>query len=75
MSNKEKGKIYITISVIIILLGWFFTYTFGVSLRHAVLLLKAGGALFEACLMVTQTIAVDLVGLLIGIHGLMLLHS
>lgn len=75
MSNKEKGMIYITISVLVLLMGWLFVYIYGASLRYSAMYIKGGDAIMAGCLVITQSLAIDFIALLIGIHGILLLHS
>lgn len=75
MNNQKKGMIYITISVLVLLIGWLLVYIYGVPLRYSAMYIKGGDEIMAGILVITQTLGIDFIALLIGIHGLLLLHS
>lgn len=75
MNNQKKGMIYITISVLILLIGWVLVYIYGTPLRYSTMYIKGGDEIMAGILVITQTLGIDFIALLIGIHGILLLHS
>lgn len=71
MNKKTSGKIYITISIVLLLTGWLIVKKIGYPLI-AFALIQGG---YEDILYLSEVLSIDFIALLIGIHGILLLHS
>ena len=71
MNKKTSGKLYITISTILLLTGWLIVKMIGYPLITFALI--QGG--YEDILYLSEVLSIDFIALLIGIHGILLLHS
>lgn len=72
MNNQKKGMIYITITALMLSFGWLFSI-FGLRALRAVVVYMTGAV--SDLILLQQTLAVDFIAILIGIHGILLLHS
>lgn len=50
-------------------------YIYGTPLRYSTMYIKGGDEIMAGILVITQTLGIDFIALLIGIHGILLLHS
>lgn len=71
MNKKTSGKLYITISIVLLLTGWLIVKKIGYPLI-AFALIQGG---YEDILYLSEVLSIDFIALLIGIHGILLLHS
>ena len=71
MNKKTSGKLYITISIVLLLTGWLIAHFLGYPLR-AFALCKGG---WPDLMFLSEVLSIDFIALLIGIHGILLLHS
>ena len=71
MNKKTSGKLYITISIVLLLTGWLIVKKIGYPLI-AFALIQGG---YEDILYLSEALSIDFIALLIGIHGILLLHS
>ena len=71
MNKKTSGKLYITISIVLLLTGWLIVKKIGYPLISFALI--QGG--YEDILYLSEVLSIDFIALLIGIHGILLLHS
>ena len=71
MNKKTSGKLYITISIVLLLTGWLIVKKIGYPLI-AFELIQCG---YEDILYLSEVLSIDFIALLIGIHGILLLHS
>lgn len=71
MNKKTSGKLYITISIVLLLTGWLIVKKIGYPLI-AFALIQGG---YPDILYLSEVLSIDFIALLIGIHGILLLHS
>ena len=71
MNKKTSGKLYITISIVLLLTGWLIVKKIGYPLI-AFALIQGG---YEDILYLSEVLSIDFIALLIGTHGILLLHS
>ena len=71
MNKKTSGKLYITISIVLLLNGWLIVKMIGYPLI-AFALCKGG---YPDLMYLSEVLSIDFIALLIGIHGILLLHS
>lgn len=71
MNKKTSGKLYLTISIVLLLTGWLIAHFLGYPLR-AFALCKGG---WPDMMFLSEVLSIDFIALLIGIHGILLLHS
>ena len=71
MNKKTSGKLYITISIVLLLTGWLIVKMIGYPII-AFALCKGG---YPDLMYLSEVLSIDFIALLIGIHGILLLHS
>lgn len=71
MNKKTSGKLYLTISIVLLLTGWLIVKMIGYPLI-AFALCKGG---YPDLMYLSEVLSIDFIALLIGIHGILLLHS
>lgn len=71
MNKKMSGKLYLTISIVLLLTGWLIVKMIGYPLI-AFALCKGG---YPDLMYLSEVLSIDFIALLIGIHGILLLHS
>lgn len=71
MNKKTSGKLYITISIVLLLTGWLIVKMIGYPL--IAFALCQGG--YPDLMYLSEGLSIDFIALLIGIHGILLLHS
>ena len=69
MNKKTSGKLYITISIVLLLTGWLIVKKIGYPLI-AFALIQGG---YEDVLYLSEVLSIDFISLLLEVHGILVL--